>query len=122
MFGWRQTKPCSELRGKPGRTRHLDEVFVTLRGEPYLLWRAVEPARRRTRHPAAEHRDKAAAKRFFNRLLAACADAPRRIVTDQLRSYPAEGRNSRTGKHQTRLRQSQCPGEQPCRKQPSTYA
>ncbi len=34
-------------------------------------------------------RDKAAAKRFFNRVLAACADAPRRIVTDQLRSYPA---------------------------------
>ncbi|MGF6293132.1 putative transposase [Paraburkholderia youngii] len=35
------------------------------------------------------HRDKAAAKRFFNRVLAACADALRRIVTDQLRSYPA---------------------------------
>ncbi|MGF6666263.1 hypothetical protein QF000_007996 [Paraburkholderia atlantica] len=28
-------------RRKPGRTWHLDEVFVTLRGEPYLLWRAV---------------------------------------------------------------------------------
>jgi hypothetical protein len=23
-------------------TWHLDEVFVTLRGEPYLLWRAVD--------------------------------------------------------------------------------
>ncbi len=36
-----------------------------------------------------KRRDKAAAKRFFKRVLAACPDAPRRIVTDQLRSYPA---------------------------------
>jgi putative transposase len=27
-------------RRKPGSTWHLDEVFVTLRDEPYLLWRA----------------------------------------------------------------------------------
>jgi putative transposase len=25
-------------RRKPGSTWHLDEMFVTLRGEPYLLW------------------------------------------------------------------------------------
>ena len=30
------------MRRKPGTTWHLDEVFVTLRGEPYLLWRAVD--------------------------------------------------------------------------------
>ena len=29
-------------RRKPGTTWHLDEVFVTLGGEPYLLWRAVD--------------------------------------------------------------------------------
>ena len=29
-------------RRKPGSTWHLDEMFVTLRGEPYLLWRAVD--------------------------------------------------------------------------------
>ena len=29
-------------RRKPGSTWHLDEVFVTLRGEPFLLWRAVD--------------------------------------------------------------------------------
>ncbi|SIT52188.1 transposase (fragment) [Paraburkholderia piptadeniae] len=27
---------------KPGSTWHLDEMFVTLRGEPYLLWRGVD--------------------------------------------------------------------------------
>lgn len=30
------------VRRKPGSIWHLDEVFLTLRGEPYLLWRAVE--------------------------------------------------------------------------------
>ncbi|ABX19404.1 ISBmu22 truncated transposase [Burkholderia multivorans ATCC 17616] len=32
---------------------------------------------------------KAAAKRFFRRVLAACPEAPKKIVTDQLGSYPA---------------------------------
>ncbi|MGF6292619.1 hypothetical protein QFZ98_004480 [Paraburkholderia youngii] len=76
-------------RRKPGRTWHLDEVFVTLRGEPYLLWRAVDQHGAELDILLQKHRNKAAAKRFFNRVLAACADAPRRIVTDQLRSYPA---------------------------------
>ncbi len=59
------------------------------RGEPYLLWRAVD------RHGAEldillqKRRDKAAAKRFFKRVLASCAEAPRKIATDQLRGYPA---------------------------------
>ena len=46
-----------------------------------------------------KRRDKAAAKRFFKRVLAACIEAPRKIVTDQLRSYPAakpRSLNSRT--------------------------
>jgi transposase-like protein len=30
------------VRHKPGRTWHLNELFVTLRGEPYLLRRAVD--------------------------------------------------------------------------------
>lgn len=29
-------------RRKPGTTWHLDETSVTLRGEPYLSWRAVD--------------------------------------------------------------------------------
>src|SRR5690606_7029347 len=36
-----------------------------------------------------KHRDKAAAKRFLERVLAACPEVPRKIVTDRLRSYPA---------------------------------
>ena len=43
---------------------------------------------RRTRHPGAKRRDKAAAKRFFKRVLRS-NPVPRKIVTDQLRSYAA---------------------------------
>ncbi len=29
-------------RPRPGTTWHLDELFVKLRGKPYVLWRAVD--------------------------------------------------------------------------------
>ena len=76
-------------RRKPGSTWHLDEVIVTLRGEPYLLWRAVDQHGAEPDILLQKRRDKAAATRFFKHVLAACSDAPRRIVTGQLRSYPA---------------------------------
>jgi putative transposase len=76
-------------RRKSGTTWHLDEVFVTLRGEPYLLWRAVDQHGVELDILLQKRRDKAAAKRFLMRVLASCAETPRKIVTDQLRSYPA---------------------------------
>jgi putative transposase len=64
-------------------------VFVTLRGEPYLLWRAVDQHGTELDILLQKRRDKAAAKRVFKRLLASGSEVPRKIVTDQLRSYPA---------------------------------
>ncbi|WP_175908203.1 IS6 family transposase [Burkholderia seminalis] len=75
-------------RRKPGSTWHLDEMAVTLRGEPYLLWRAVDEHGVELDVLLQKRRDKAAAKRFFQRVLRTCP-VPRKIVTDQLRSYPA---------------------------------
>jgi hypothetical protein len=37
-FGTRFAHCAKATRRKPGSTWHLDEMFVTLRGEPYLLW------------------------------------------------------------------------------------
>jgi putative transposase len=76
-------------RRKPGTTWHFDEVFVTLRGEPYLLWRAVDQHGVELEILLQKRRDKATAKRFFKCVLAACPEGPRKIVTDQLRSYLA---------------------------------
>jgi transposase-like protein len=47
---------------------HLDQVFVTLRGEPYLLWRAVDQHGVELDIVLHKRRDKAVAKRFFKRL------------------------------------------------------
>ncbi|HYS66657.1 MAG TPA: IS6 family transposase [Paraburkholderia sp.] len=76
------------VRRKPGRTWHLDEMFVVLRGEPYVLWRAVDEHGAELDILLQKRRDSAAAERFFKRALRSCP-VPRRIVTDQLRSYSA---------------------------------
>jgi putative transposase len=76
------------VRRKPGSTWHLDELFVTLRGESYVLWRAVDDHGAELDILLQKRRDTSAAERFFKRVLRSCP-VPRKIVTDQLRSYPA---------------------------------
>ncbi|AUT66744.1 IS6 family transposase [Paraburkholderia terrae] len=88
-FGAGFASHVKAARRKPGTTWHRDEMFVTLRGEPYLLWRAADQHGAELDVLLQKRCDKAAAKRFFGRVLASCGEAPRKIVTDQLRSYPA---------------------------------
>jgi putative transposase len=76
------------VRRKPGSSWHLDEMFITLRGEPYLLWRVVDERGAELDILVQERRDKVAAKRFSKRVLHS-NPVPLKIVTDQLRSYPA---------------------------------
>ena len=87
-FGAAFARRVKAARRKPGGTWHLDEMYVTLRGEPWLLWRAVDQHGAELDILLHKRRDKAAAKRFFKRVLRS-NPAPRKIVTDQLRSYPA---------------------------------
>src|ERR1700731_814702 len=75
-------------RRKPGSTWHLDEMFVTLRGEPYLLWRAVDEYGAELDIVLQKRRDKTTARRFCKRVMRS-NPLPRKIVTDQLRSYRA---------------------------------
>ncbi|MEM5386765.1 IS6 family transposase [Paraburkholderia phymatum] len=88
-FGAGFAHRAKAARRQLGSTWHLDEVFVSLRGEPYVLWRAVDQHGIELDILLQKRRDKAAAKRFFKRVLAACPEVPKKIVTDQLRSYPA---------------------------------
>jgi putative transposase len=87
-FGGGFARRVKAARRRPGTTWHLDEVFVSLRGEPYLLWRAVDEHGAELDILVQKRRDKAAAERFFRRVLRSC-QVPRKIVTDRLRSYPA---------------------------------
>lgn len=87
-FGAEFAQCAKAVRRKPGSTWHLDEMFVTLRDEPYLVWRAVDEHGAELDVLVQKRRDKAAVKRFFRRVLRS-NPVPRKIVTDQLRSYPA---------------------------------
>jgi transposase-like protein len=62
-------RKAKSTRRKHGSTWHMDEVFVTLGGEPYLLWRAVDEHGAELDALAQKRRDKSAAMRFFRRLL-----------------------------------------------------
>jgi putative transposase len=87
-FGAGFAQRAKAVRRKPGSTWHLGEMFVSLRGELYLLWRVVDEHGVELDVLVQKRRDNAAAKRFFRRVLRS-NPVPRRIVTDQLRSYPA---------------------------------
>jgi putative transposase len=84
-FGAGFAQCAKAARRKPGSTWHLDDMFVTLRGEPYLLWRSVDEHGAERDVRVQKRRDKAAAKHFFRGVLRS-NPVPRKIVTDPLRS------------------------------------
>ena len=79
-------------RGRMGDTWHLDEVFVTIQGRRQYLWRAVDEDGDVLDILVQSHRNRRAAVRFFRTLLKAQGRVPRRLITDQLRSYAAAAR------------------------------
>ena len=70
-----------------GDTFFIDEVFVKIEGKMPYLWRDVDQDGEVVDVFVQARRDSKAAKRFFRRLLKRHGDEPRKIVTDQLRSY-----------------------------------
>ncbi|MFE7113654.1 IS6 family transposase [Streptomyces sp. NPDC057600] len=72
---------------------HLDEVFVKINGEQKYLWRAVDQDGNVLDILLQSRWDKAAAGRFFRRLMKKTRTVPRVVVTDKLRSYGAAHRD-----------------------------
>jgi putative transposase len=70
----------------------LDEVFIKINGEWKYLWRAVDQDGNVLDILVQSRRDKAAARRFFRRLMKKSRMVPRVVVTDKLRSYGAAHR------------------------------
>jgi putative transposase len=66
---------------------YLDEVFIKIDGERKYLWRVIDADGTVLDILVQNRRDKAAARRFFRRLLKTTCSVPRVIVTDKLRSY-----------------------------------
>ena len=68
---------------------HLDEVVISIAGEPYWLWRAVDQNGFVLDILVQRRRDRDAARRLMTKLLKAARTSPRVMITDQLRSYAA---------------------------------
>ena len=73
--------------GPGGDQWFVDEVFIRIDGQQHYLFRAVDQDGQVLDVLVQKRRNKAAAARFFRRLLKQQCQAPRRLVTDKLRSY-----------------------------------
>ncbi|OKI36684.1 IS6 family transposase [Streptomyces sp. TSRI0281] len=91
-FGQAYANGLRRRQPRPGDKWHLDEVFVKINGERKYLWRAVDADGTVLDILVQGRRDKAAARRFFRRLLKGIGAVPRVIITDKLRSYGAAHR------------------------------
>jgi putative transposase len=91
-FGQRYAGALRRRQLRPGDKWHLDEVFIKINGEQKYQRRAVDQDGIVLDILVQNRRDKAAARRFFRRLMKKTHAVPRVIVTDKLRSYGAAHR------------------------------
>ena len=91
-FGPEYARTLRRRRGRLGDTWYLDELFVKIQGRRHYLWRAVDQDGDVIDILVQSRRDRRAATRFFRKLLKDQGRAPRRLVTDKLRSYAAAHR------------------------------
>ena len=68
---------------------HMDEVVISIAGEPHWLWRAVDQNGIVLDVLVQRRRDTHAAQRLMKRLLKSAIIPPRVMITDKLRSYGA---------------------------------
>ncbi|MDP7692879.1 MAG: IS6 family transposase [Vicinamibacterales bacterium] len=91
-FGLDYARRLRRRRGRMGDTWYLDELFVTIQGRRQYLWRAVDEDGDVLDILVQSRRNRQAASRFFRKLLKKQGCAPRRLITDKLRSYAAAHR------------------------------
>lgn len=86
-------------RKKPSRKDiwHLDEVVISIGGRKHWLWCAVDQDGYVLDEIVQTRRDTKAARRLLVRLLKKQGLAPKRIITDKLRSYGAARRDVMPG-------------------------
>ncbi len=91
-FGQQYANELRHRRPRPGDTWHLDEIFISINGVRHSLWRAVDQGGTILDMLVQSRRDKAAAKKFFRRLLKDLAYVPRVVSSDKLASCGAAKR------------------------------
>ena len=91
-FGPEYARTLKKRQGRLGDTWYLDEVFVKINGELHYPWRAVDQDGDTIDILVQKRRNKAAAKRYFRKLLKGQHQPPWRMSTDKLKSYSAAHR------------------------------
>jgi len=81
-FGQTYANELRHRRPRWGDKWHLDEVFLTINGKRYYLWRAVDQHGNVLDILVPSRRNKKAAKKFFRKLLKGLEYVPRVIITD----------------------------------------
>jgi putative transposase len=88
-FGQSYANQLRRGRAQTGDKWHLDEVFLKITGRLHYLWRAVDQDGNGLDILAQSRRNKAAAKKFFRKLLKGCQYVGRVLNSDTLASYRA---------------------------------
>jgi putative transposase len=78
-FGQTYANQLRRRRPQPGDKWHLDEVFLTIKGEHHYLWRAVGQDGHVLDILVQRRRDKRVAKKFFYKLLKGLTYVPRGV-------------------------------------------
>jgi putative transposase len=91
-FGPDYVRRLRRKQPSPNDVWHLDEVVVTVAGKKHWLWRAVDQDGYVLDEIVQTRRNTRAARRLLTRPLKKQGFAPKRMVTDKLRSYGAARR------------------------------
>jgi putative transposase len=86
-FGRQYAQKIRHQRGPMCNDWNLDEVYLKINGECQHLWCAVDQEGQVLDILVKSKRDKAAAERFFKKVLHYKRQAPRQVVTNRLGSY-----------------------------------
>jgi putative transposase len=104
-FGLAIAANIRRSRPRPSDHWHLDEMVISIRGDRYWLWRAVDNEGEVLDFLVQRRRNAKVARKLMVKLLKKYGFVPTRIVTDHLRSYPAAFRSMRlTAEHDRGLR------------------
>ena len=86
-FGAPISRNLRRTRPTPSDYWHLDEMIIVIRGKRHYLWRAVDNEGEVLDFLVQPKRNAKAALKLMRKLLKKQGWAPKRIVTDKLRSY-----------------------------------
>src|SRR5271156_1144314 len=98
-FGPMIARRLRQVRPRPSDRWHLDEMVVRIAGKRMYLWRAVDHEGEILEVLIQRRRDRRAAVKLMRKLMRKQGFAPKRVVTDKLRSYGAAFQHLRLSCH-----------------------